>query len=191
MESSSFNYGDDFNRQGSVSHVRFIHLHPNGHSDSLCGFSLFSDTHGVLSVPMAWLVECCKRACLSWSAPGFFLDCCTASSPFHSVDVPFHFTVMEGTALLGTMNVTEFFLYCSPDLCLNTIPAWRLTDDSLNFMAWFLLWHNTDTQKQTCLSWKHIRVSKEPQMEKECIKFLLKNMLTKGPNTYLSTLTLL
>lgn len=37
--------------------------------------------------------------------------------------VPFHFTVMEGTALLGTVNAAGFFLYCSPDLCLNTIPA--------------------------------------------------------------------
>ncbi len=43
--------------------------------------------------------------------------------------------------LLWTFNAAEIVLYSSPDLCLDTILSWRSTDNSLNFMACFVIWH--------------------------------------------------
>jgi len=48
---------------------------------------------------------------------------------------------MEATVLIGTFHAAEMFLYPSPDLCLDTILSWRSIDNSLDFMAWFVLWH--------------------------------------------------
>ena len=51
----------------------------------------------------------------------------------------FHLRMMEATVLIGTFNAAESFLYPSPDLYLDTILSWRSTDNSLDFMAWFVL----------------------------------------------------
>ena len=40
---------------------------------------------------------------------------------------------------LGTVNAAELFCYPSPDLCRDTILSWSSTDNSFDFMAWFLL----------------------------------------------------
>ena len=40
--------------------------------------------------------------------------------------------------LIGTFNVADMFLYLSPDLCLDTILSQRSTDNSSDFMAWFV-----------------------------------------------------
>ncbi len=37
-------------------------------------------------------------------------------------------------------NAAETVLYPSPDLCLDTILSWRSTDNSFDFLAWFVLW---------------------------------------------------
>ncbi len=42
--------------------------------------------------------------------------------------------------LLWAVNAAELFLYPSPDLYLDTILSRRSTDNSLDFMAWFVLW---------------------------------------------------
>ncbi len=51
----------------------------------------------------------------------------------------FHIRMMEATVLIGTLYAAEIFLYPSPDLCLDTILSRRSTDNSLDFMAWFVL----------------------------------------------------
>jgi len=51
----------------------------------------------------------------------------------------FHLWMIEATVLIGTFNAAEMFLYPSPDLCLDTILSQRSTDNSLDFMAWFVL----------------------------------------------------
>ena len=57
----------------------------------------------------------------------------------------FHWWMMEATVLIGTFNAPDIFLYPSPDLCLNTILSRRSTDNSLDFTAWFVLWHALST----------------------------------------------
>ncbi|KAK3550987.1 hypothetical protein QTP70_011450 [Hemibagrus guttatus] len=47
----------------------------------------------------------------------------------------FHLRMMKATALIGTFNATDIFLYPSPDLCLETILSQRSTDNFLDFMA--------------------------------------------------------
>ncbi len=48
---------------------------------------------------------------------------------------------MEATVLIRTFNAADIFLYSSPDVCLDTILSRRSTDNSLDFMAWFVLLH--------------------------------------------------
>ena len=50
----------------------------------------------------------------------------------------FHLRMMEATVFLGTFNAAEVFWYTSPDLCLDTILSRSSTDNSFDFMAWFL-----------------------------------------------------
>ena len=57
----------------------------------------------------------------------------------------FHLWMMEATVLIGTFNAADIFLYPSRDLCLDTILSWRSADNSLDFMAWFVLWHALST----------------------------------------------
>ncbi len=49
--------------------------------------------------------------------------------------------IMEATVLILCFNAAEVFLYPSTDLCLDTILPRRSKDNSLDFMAWFVLWH--------------------------------------------------
>jgi hypothetical protein len=53
----------------------------------------------------------------------------------------FHLGMMEANVFLGTFNASDIFWYPSPDLCLDTILSWVSTDNSIDLMAWFLLWH--------------------------------------------------
>ncbi len=47
--------------------------------------------------------------------------------------------VTETTSFCEPSMLQKFFLYPSPDLCLDTILSRRSTDNSLDFMAWFML----------------------------------------------------
>lgn len=46
--------------------------------------------------------------------------------------------LMEVTVLVGTFNAAEFFF---TDLYRDAILFQRSTDNSLDFMAWIVLWH--------------------------------------------------
>jgi hypothetical protein len=52
----------------------------------------------------------------------------------------FHLRMMAGTVFLGIFNAAEMFWYPYPD---QHIPVSK--DNSLNLMAWFLLWHALST----------------------------------------------
>ena len=58
----------------------------------------------------------------------------------------FHLRIMEATVLIGTLNAADIFLYPPLDLCLVTILSRRtISDNFLDFMAWFVLWHALST----------------------------------------------
>ena len=70
--------------------------------------------------------------------------------------------MIEATVFLGTFNASEMFWYPSPDLCLDTIPSRSSTDNSLDLMAWFLLWHALSTvgpyiDRQVCAFPNHVQ----------------------------------
>lgn len=49
------------------------------------------------------------------------------------------FQMMEATVLTGIFHAAEFFLYPSPDQCLDTTLSLRSTENSLDFLTWFVL----------------------------------------------------
>ncbi|KAK6320820.1 hypothetical protein J4Q44_G00077960 [Coregonus suidteri] len=53
--------------------------------------------------------------------------------------------MMEATVFLGTLNAADIFWYPSPSLCLDTILSRSPMDNSVDLMAWFLLWHSLST----------------------------------------------
>ena len=57
------------------------------------------------------------------------------------LEVPklFHLRMVEATVFLGTFYAADNFWYPSPDLCLDTILSLSFTDNSFDFLAWFLL----------------------------------------------------
>ena len=57
----------------------------------------------------------------------------------------FHLRIMEATVSLGIFNGAEICWCPSPDLWLDTILSRISTDNSLNLMALFLLWHALST----------------------------------------------
>ncbi len=71
--------------------------------------------------------------------------------------VVLNFSIYEWCSL-GPSIQHHFFLYPSPDLCLDTILSRRSTDNSLDFMSWFVLWNallQVDTNKvvETSQGW--------------------------------------
>ena len=59
--------------------------------------------------------------------------------------------MMEATGLIRTFDAAQIIWYPSPDLCLDTILSRRSTDNSLDFMAWFVLWFVLSTVGPWCM----------------------------------------
>lgn len=83
--------------------------------------------------------QCCSfvRPSCSQSSP-WLLSCGRLRTV---LVIPNFSHLMEATVLIGTFSAAQMFLFPSPGLCHATMMSQRCSDNFLNFMALFVMWH--------------------------------------------------